>query len=314
MRVVVIVVTGVLFAAAATAASLRPARAALGAAGELGEGGTAVGDISKSGAETDAIGVDLVQGSKIDVRWTAGFAAAVSLVDPDGQPAALGLAGLRSSRVLGWTVPATGRWQFLVNATENTQGNYKLTVARKWDRTVALSGVDATTFEVAMPADGFLRGVLRADRDAASPEFVSFLSPSGVELLPDAVQGPARTVKWKGVATTEPGVHKLTAAAGGTSRAFTGTLVRRVPKFRPTKTDLRNGIDPISYADDGVGDYFRHTCGPCHSWATSYSGARGYAGMALGKMRSGEMPKGGPRASLATIELVQQWILTGYPR
>jgi len=310
----VLIVTGVLVAAAAAVASLRPAQAAPSATGELGAGGTALGDISKSGGETDAIGVDLVQGSLIDVRWNAGFAAAVSLVDPDGNPAALGLAGLRSSRVLGWSVPATGRWQFLVNATEGSQGNYKLTVTPKWDKTVALTGVDTTTFGVAMPAGGYLRGVLRAAPDASYPEFLSFLSPGGVEQLTAVVHGPARAVRWKGVATTEPGVYSLIATAGGDSRAYTGTLFRRAPRFRPTKIDLRNGIDPVSYTDDGVGAYFRSRCAPCHSWASTYTGNKAYARSSLGMMSVGKMPRGGPRADAATLDLVAQWILTGYPK
>jgi hypothetical protein len=309
-------VTGVLVAAAAAAAVhfARPARAASSATGELTQGGTALGDVSKSAGETDVIGVDLEQGANIDVRWTAGFDAAVSLLDPDGHVVPLGLGDPRSSKVLGWTVPATGHWRFQVSSSDGTQGNYRLIVTPKWRRTIAVAGVDATTFDVPMPAGGFVRGVLRAARDASFPEFLSFRSPGGVELLPDAVHGPARAVRWKGVATTESGVHKLTAAAGGASRAFTGTLIRRAPRFHATRINLRNGIDSVSYLNDGVADYFKHSCAPCHDWATTYSGTRGYASTALSSMRSGQMPLGGPPAGAATLELVSQWILTGYAK
>jgi hypothetical protein len=313
MRVVVV---GALLVASLAAVSLRRADAdpTPGMTGELGAGGNAVGDISKSGGETDVIGVDLVHGCKADVRWTAAFGAAVVVLDPDGTEVAIGLDDPRSSKVLGWVVPSTGHWQFLVHSSDGTQGRYHLTITPKWAASIRIAGVDATTIDVPMPTGGFLRGVLRAGRDASFPQILSFLSPGGVEQLTEAVQGTARTVKWKGVATTEAGLHHLTATAGGTSRAFTGTLTRRVPRTRPSRIDLSNFLDPISYANDGVADYFRHSCAPCHGWASSYSATRGYARSALSTMRAGLMPPGGPRAGAATLELVSQWIATGYQR
>jgi hypothetical protein len=238
----------------------------------------------------------------------------VSLLDPVGNPVDVGINGVRATRVPAWSVPATGHWQILVSAPAGSQGNYKLTVTSKWDRLVPLTGADTTTFDVAMPAGAYIRGVLRAAPDANFPEFLSFESPSGVEMLAAAVHGPRRAVAWRGVATTESGIHKLTTTAGGDSRAYTGTLIRRVPRVRPTKIDVRNGIDPISYTDDGVGAYFRSRCAPCHSWAATYSGNAAYARKSLGMMSTGKMPRGGPRADLATLDLVAQWILTGYPK
>jgi len=311
-----VVVAGALLVASLVAVSLRRADAdpAPGMTGELGAGGAANGDISKSGGETDVIGVDLVQGEKVDVRWTAAFGAVVVVLDPDGTEVAIGLDDPRSAKVLGWDVPTTGHWRFLVHSSDGTQGRYQLTVTPKWSKTINITGVDATTIDVAMPAGGFLRGVVRAGKDASLPQILSFVSPGGVEQLTAPIQGTARAVKWKGVATTEAGLHRLTATAGGTSRAFTGTLTRRVPRTRPTRIDLSNFLDPISYADDGVSDYFRHSCAPCHGWASSYTATRGYARSALSSMRFARMPLGGPPASAATLELVSQWIATGYGR
>jgi hypothetical protein len=313
MRVVVValLVVAVLIVASQRRAT---ADAAPGMTGELGAGGSAVGDISKSGGETDVIGVDLVQGCKVDVKWSAGFAATVDVLDPNGSETAIGLDNPRSATVLGWQVPTTGHWRFLVRSSDETQGGYRLTVTPKWAKSIKIAGTDATTFDVPMPADGFVRGVVRAAKNASSPRILSFRAPDGAELLPAPVDGTARVAKWTGVATTAPGVHVLTATAGGTSRAFTGTLTRRVPKTPPTHLDLRNFLDSVSYEKDGVADYFRHSCGPCHGFASSYSQTRGYAKTALSTMRSGVMPLVGPRASPATIELVSQWIRTGYQR
>src|SRR5262245_51892198 len=70
-------------AAAAVSLALRPAQGATGTSGELGQGGSAKGDISKTAGDVDTIGVNLVAGMELDVRWSGGFPADVHFFDPD---------------------------------------------------------------------------------------------------------------------------------------------------------------------------------------------------------------------------------------
>ena len=60
--------------------------------------------------------------------------------------------------------------------------------------------------------------------------------------------------------------------------------------------------------------YFDRTCAGCHSWARSYTGVRSMAKSAVARMATGNMPRGGPRASPAQVALVKDWIATGYPK
>lgn len=302
----------ILAAGAALAAGLRPAEGASNATGDLANGGTAVGDISKTAAETDTITVNLSAGSRIDVKWTSGFPANVGVSDPSGAPIALGLDATRSQTVSAWLVPASGSYRFTISSSDGSQGTYTLLVKPYWDKKVVVDGTGETTIDVPMPAAGVVKGKVQPLPGASNPSILSLMSPAGAELLLAPVVGSTGLAKLKPVSCDTAGVYHLTAAAAAGTQEFRATLSRKAPRIALAKIDLRNGLDQISYATGGVADYFDKRCASCHSWAGSYAGVRAYINLSLGKMRSGSMPPGGPRADGDTLALMNEWIKTGY--
>jgi hypothetical protein len=301
-------------AAAIASLALRPAQGATGTTGDLGQGGTAKGDISKTAADADTIGVQLVAGSQLDVRWASGFAGDVHFFDPEGVEIALGLDAGKSSSVTAWPVPANGRYEFRIASADGSQGLYTLKVTPRWAKTVELTGSGDTTFDVLMPAASSLKGKVEPLPGASNPSILSLRSPADEELLVNPVIGSSALAKMRTVACATAGVYRFAATAAGGTLQFAATLKRRTRPIPLTRINIRNGLDQISYANDGVESYFDARCANCHSWASSYAGVRAYATLALGRMKSGSMPKGGPRADAATIDLVDQWIKTGYAR
>jgi hypothetical protein len=302
-------------AAAIASLPLRPARGATGTTGELAQGGTARGDISKTAADVDKIGVQLVAGSQIDVRWSSGFPGDVHFFGPDGLEIALGLDAGKSASVTAWPVPADGRYEFRIASADGSQGLYTLKVTPRWAKTVELTGSGDTTFDVLMPALSSLKGKVESLPGASNPSVLSLRSPADVELLvnPPLVGSPG-LAKMKSVDCPAAGVYRFTATATAGTLDFAATLKRRARPIPLTRVNIRNGLDQISYANDGVEAYFDARCASCHSWASSYTGVRAFATLALGRMKTGNMPLGGPRADAATISLVQEWIQTGYGR
>lgn len=306
------------FAALAVAVALVPApRSAQGATdavGNLASGGSAKGDISKRAGETDTITVDLVAGTTVDFRWTPGFVATVGFFDPNQQPVDLGFDGSRAAALSGWPVPATGRYQFRIASADGSQGTYRLSVLPAWDRKLTFEGTGQQTFDVPMPAASTLKGKVEPQPGASNPSILSLLSPADEELLVNPVIGSPGLAKMRPVQCMTQGVYRFTATATAGTQEFVATLKRHTLRIPMTRIDIRNGLDQISYANDGIEDYFDLRCASCHSWASSYAGVRSFATLALGRMRSGSMPQGGPRADAATIDLVAEWIKTGYGR
>ena len=313
MRALVLVTA--VAAAAIASLAMRPAHGATGTTGELGQGGTAKGDISKTAGDIDKIGVQLVAGTQIDVRWTGGFTGDVHFFDPDGLEVDLGFAAGKSDSVSAWPVPANGRYEFRIASADGTQGFYTLKVTQSWAKTVEFTGTGDSTFEVLMPVSSSLKGKVETLPGASNPSLVSLRSPADEEMLlnPPLVGTPG-VVKMKSIACPATGRYRLSVTASGGTQEFAVTLKRRTPPIPITRINIRNGLDQISYANDGVENYFDLRCASCHSWAGSYAGVRAYANLALSRMKSGNMPQGGPRADAGTISLVTEWIQTGYGR
>ena len=301
-------------AAAAAALTLRPAEGATGTTGELLQGGTAKGDISKTAGDADAIGVQLVAGTQIDVRWAGGFSGDVHFFDPDGQEIALGFETAKSMSVTAWPVPRDGRYEFRIASADGSQGLYSLKVTPRWAKSVELTGSGETTFDLRMPGASSLKGKVEPAPGASSPVILSLRSPADEELLINPVIGLPGLAKLKTVTCATPGTYRFTATATDGTQEFVATLKRRTRAIPLTRINIRNGLDPISYANDGVEQYFDTRCASCHSWASSYAGVRAYSKLSLGRMSSGNMPAGGPRADGATLNLVEEWIKTGYGR
>jgi hypothetical protein len=308
----VVVGSGILLAAALVAAGIAPAQGASNASGNLGDGGTAKGDISLTAGETDTIGVDLYRGSRVNVRWASGFKGNVRLFAPDATEIAIGVHGTTTAFVGGLTAPTSGHYEFHVSSADGSQGRYTLQVHPFWDKTLVLDGTGQQAVDFPMPAASRVRGKVQPLPGASNPSILSITSPSGSELLASPIVGTPGVVKLKPVDCTDAGIYSLTAQAAAGTKGFRVTLKRLVPRIPLTTLNLLNGLDQISYARDGVADYFTHTCAVCHPWASSYSGVREMATAAVARMAAGQMPLGGPPASPATVSLVKQWIATGY--
>jgi hypothetical protein len=147
---------------------------------------------------------------------------------------------------------------------------------------------------------------------ASHPALLSFRSPAGDELLVKPVAGNAATVKSPAIKCRDAGVYRLTCTAQRGTGEFRAVFIRTTRKLPRRKLNVANGVDPLSYANDGIGSYFSRRCEDCHSWAGDYEGVRFKARSALGVMRSGSMPRGGPRATAKEIALVTKWIATGF--
>jgi len=312
MRVVAVLT--VTFAAAIVAAGFSPARGAADATGNLAEGGTAKGDISKTVGETDTVGVELYRGVRVNIRWTSDFQANVGLFGPDASQIAIGLDATTSAAVNGWTAPSTGHYEFRITSADGSQGHYTLKVRPFWDKTVVVDGSGQSAVEFPMPAASRVKGRVQPRPGASNPSILSLTSPSGSELLVGPVVGTPGVAKLKTINCDAAGIYSLTAQAAAGTGDFRVTLKRAVPRIPLTTANISNGLTAVSYANDGVKSYFDHTCAGCHSWAGSYSGVRSFASLAVGRMSAGSMPLGGPRASPAQIALVKSWIATGYAK
>lgn len=301
-------------AAALTFAALRPVQGASGTTGELAQGGIAKGDISKTAGDLDTIGVQLVAGSALDVRWASGFPADVVFVDPDGQEVDLGLAAAKSASVKAWPVAKNGRHEFRIASADGSQGTYTLKAVARWEKTVVFTGTGESTFDLPMPASSAIRGKVKPLPGASNPSILSLRSPADTELLIGPVVGSTGLAKLRETACATAGLYRFTATATAGTEEFEATLKRRAPAIPITRVNIRNGLDQISYANDGVEQYFKVRCASCHPFASNYAGVRAYANSSLSKMRAGSMPPGGPRATADQLSLIDEWIKTGYGR
>ena len=285
----------------------RRATAAGDATGSLGAGGTVTGDVSRPAGETDRIAIDLVAGATLVVTVRATFDATVVLRDPDGLPVQLDLAGTARRRG-SVDVVRTGSYEFAVGSADGSQGLYKLSAKQSWLRAIDVVGTGPAVVDFGMPAGGKVACTL-SPSSGATAEIAQLVDPNGLELLSTPVVVRGRTAKLRPTTIGAAGTCHLRIDAGDAG-AWSARIIRRVPHLRPTTLRLSNGLDPVSYRNDGVGMVFSRHCASCHGWATSYAGVRQYAYDAYARMKKGIMPPGGGLSS-AEIALVKTWISTG---
>jgi mono/diheme cytochrome c family protein len=287
-----------------------PARASGDATGDLGHGGTVHGDISRTAGETDRITLDLQAGAALDLRLTATFQATLTLTDADAVPIDLGFtSGMR----LHASIPITksGIHTLAIASADGSQGSYAIVAKTQWARTVPVSGSGEQVIDVPVPAGAKIGCTVGAARGAAGvPQIRSLADPNGTELLQGAITATGRIARLRPTTASTGGTYRLAVAPDDGTSAWTGHVTRIVPRIPPTRLKLANGLDDISFRDDGVQAIFSRHCAPCHGFATSYQSVRSEARVALGKMASGAMPPGGG-ISRAEVALVRAWISTG---
>jgi mono/diheme cytochrome c family protein len=294
---------------AATVLCARIAAAGGDAAGSLGTGGTATGDISRTDGETDRISIDVIDGTTLAVALKATFNATIAMTDPDGVPVALSLAGSGTERG-SIEIAHGGTFQIAIASADGSQGLYKLTVKQTVPRTIDVAGTGNDTVEFGMLAGGKVSCTIApAPGSSGSPQIAQLADPNGADLLTAPVVVRGRAAKLTPTTAAVAGTYRLTIADDAGS-AWTGHLVRRAPRGHGVSLRLANGIDAVSFRGDGVNAVFSRHCASCHGWASSYSGVRRYAFDAIARMTKGIMPPGGGLSS-AEIALVKTWISTG---
>jgi hypothetical protein len=279
-------------------------------AGTLGGGGTANGDISEAAGETDHITIDLDADATLEITLRTTFDAAVVLTGPDAAPVPVALDG-RGRRRASVVVAKGGSYEVAISSADGSQGFYTLIAKQKWPRQIPISGSGTQTVDVGAPAGAKLSCTVgRASGQAGSPEIAQLAAPDGTDLLARPVTASGRLAKLAPTAVSISGVYALTiATTDGTSR-WVGRVTRTVPRVAPTALRLTNGLDTISFRDDGVSGVFTRHCASCHDWASSYPGVRRYAFAARARMVSGSMPPGGGLTA-SEVGLVKAWISTG---
>ena len=280
------------------------------AAGSLGGGGTAHGDISKTAGETDRISLDLDEGATLQLTFHAAFVASLALTDPDGTPLDLAFPGGSRLRT-NLPVQKTGTYELAIASTDGSQGLYTVIAKQKWARALAIQGTGEQIVGVPMPANSRLGCVVGASQGASGlPQVAQLEDPDGASILAAAIEPRGRVARLAPTATAAAGVYHLTIAPTDGSSGWSGRVTRFVPRVAPTSLRITNGLDKISFRADGVGSFFAHRCASCHGWAASYGGVRRYARVALGRMAGGSMPPGGGLAP-SDLGLVKGWISTG---
>ena len=290
--------------------STSPARASEDATGSLGRGGTVHGDISRTAGETDRVTIDLDAGSTLQLRLTSTFQASLALTDPDASPMDL---GFTSGTRLRASIPITksGTHTLAIGSADGSQGNYAIVAKTQWARTIPIVGSGEQVIDVPMPAGARLGCTVGAARGAVSvPQIRGLADPNGSELLQGTITSKGRVARLRPTTVSTSGTYRLAIAPNDETSAWTGHVTRIVPRTPSTSLKLTNGLDEISFRDDGVSAIFTRHCASCHGFATSYRGVRSEARAALGKMASGAMPPGGG-ISRAEIALVRAWIATG---
>jgi hypothetical protein len=302
-----VAVLGVL-AALVSVSTSNEARALGGVTGELVGGGTVTGDISLEAGETDTIGVNLVQGATMDLKFSATFASSVECVDATGAAVTIAWAGTTAQTATGVPVGSTGRHQFRIRSTGG-QGVYSLTVTPRWTTKIALTGAMGTPVTVAMPTGASLKGKITAT--TFTPTIDAVESPDGSQLLAAALTGKNGAVKLPPVFARAPGLHRVAVGGGEAGGTFSALMKMKAPKVKPVKLDVRNGLTPISFANDGVGTLLVAKCGACHAWSNSATSFKPFAKSSLSRVISGQMPQGGPKMPAAEVSLIRSWIETG---
>ena len=284
---------------------------------ELGAGGAVKGDISSTPGEEDRIGIDLVAGSELSVKFVPKFKPEFELLDPDGQPFPLAAPKGTKTIAKGIPISVSGHYEFRIAATEGTQGGYKLAAKTAWAGKLSFDGSSGDTIEVTMPAGARVKASVKAVQSPGYVPRIDGLSgPDDAELSgPFEGRGSKASMPW--VTGTIGGAHRLTVGASEGSGSFRVVLKRKVAKASAAKLDITNGINSISFAEDGVAEIFANRCASCHSrnhsWAATYAGVTGRLSDAFSRIQRGSMPPDG-RLPATEISLIEQWIKTGRNR
>lgn len=309
------IVTAAATAAAGLAAFLG-SHAAIGEGSVLGDlkaGGSATGDISKAAGEVDRIGIDLADGATLTAKFTADFNAKIDLLDPnEGDTTAnFGTGAVRTLNA--WPATSSGKFHFRIASADGSQGTYTLTASVKWPAKLARTGASGDTISIGLPAGATLKGKIAASPAKSwTPQILSVLAPSGTGLLASAITGKNGVAKLPAVKATEAGTHVVAVGGGTAGGQFTANLTCKAPKVKAVKLALSNGLTPVSYAQDGIGQMLAdHACTACHSWATAYATAKQHAAAALPRVTTGQMPVSGAKLTASEIALFRQWIATG---
>lgn len=285
------------------------ARAVGGVTGELAGGGTAAGDISREAGETDTIGVNLVEGATMDLKFSSSFTPVVECVDPAGATVSIAWTGTTLKTATGIALGATGRHQFRIRSADGSQGTYSLTVTPRWTTKISVNGTMGDAVTVAMPAGASVKGKITSA--TFTPTIDGIQSPDGSQLLGSALSGKNGAVKLPAVVAVVPGLHRVVIGGGLPGGTFSALMKMKAPKVKPVKLDLRNGLTPISFANDGVGTLLVAKCGACHAWTNSATSFKAVAKSSLSRVSTGQMPQGGPKLPATDISLIRSWIETG---
>src|SRR5205814_1289559 len=111
----------------------------------------------------------------------------------------------------------------------------------RWEKTLTFDGTALSVFDVPMPANGSIRGVVKPLPGASQPSILSILSPSAAELLTGPIVGTPGAAALPRLFCPQDGVYRMTAVATGGTAAFRVSLRRSVPALPRAHLDLRNG-------------------------------------------------------------------------
>jgi hypothetical protein len=226
----------------------------------------------------------------------------------------LGSTGGTRMKVRDIQVAKTGTYSFSISSSDGTQGIYTLLVQPRWAKSLVVSGTGYGEIDVPMPASGKISAVISRERNApGQPRILSLFDPSDADLLKAPIEPKKNTVKLGPTAVSLAGNYRLIVNSTDGGSNWNGSVKRVAPRVKPTRISLSNGLDAISWANDGVDNVFKRNCAPCHSWAASYASARGYAAASYGKIKAGSMPPSG-RLPAQQVGLIQSWIQTGKNR
>jgi hypothetical protein len=280
-------------------------------AGDLGSGGRVKGDISRDAGETDLIAVTLDEGAALTIRFSASFTAHLVVSGPDGSPVDVGAKDGSRVIVPGRLVATGGRYEIAISSADGSQGLYSLVVKQGWPRTLTVAGAGRQVVDVALPAQAKLACVVRAAPGAAGhPEIVALDDPADTGLLQSPIVATRNAAKLPATPVTLSGVYHLTVDATDGTSAWKAIVTRALPAATRTSLDLKNGLDQVSFRDDGVGAVFSRRCSDCHGWATSYGGVRAHLDRALARISQKSMPPGGGLSD-REIALIVSWVRTG---
>ena len=283
------------------------------ATGELGAGGTALGDISTAAGEEDRIGIDLVSGSSLSAKLVAGFNAEIVLLDPSDATSAAAFGAAAPRTFTAWSVPATGRYHFRIRSADGTQGAYTLTAAVKWPAKVTMTGTSGGTVSIGLPSGAAVKAIVSSVPAAGwNPNVTAFMAPGGTNLLAAPVTGAKGVALLPTTKTTAAGDHSIAVVGGAAGAQFQASFTVKAAKVKPVRINIRNGLTTVGFVSAGIGQMMKdYGCVACHSWASSYAGVKANAVLAVPRLQIGQMPLNGTRLPASAVAVFQAWVNTG---